>query len=174
MFEHMAFKGTDKSAPPNYTAEKAALAKVEEAYAAYDRERREPVSQDERSSPQLEKAWKAAIDDADKFVVPNEFGKIVDRAGGVGMNAFTDYRRDRLLLLAAVEPPGAVGLSRVRALPAPGLPRVLQGARRRHRRAAHAHREQARSDGCSSSSLAAAFTAHPYRRPTVGWMSDLQ
>src|SRR6266849_3825149 len=35
MFEHMAFKGTDKIGTTNYPAEKAALAKVEEAYAAY-------------------------------------------------------------------------------------------------------------------------------------------
>ena len=38
---------------------------------------------------QLEKAWKDAIAAADKFVVPNEFSKIVDAAGGTGMNAFT-------------------------------------------------------------------------------------
>src|SRR5438045_7613413 len=36
MFEHMAFKGTDKVGTSNYPAEKAALAKVEETYAAYD------------------------------------------------------------------------------------------------------------------------------------------
>src|ERR1700737_3077053 len=34
MFEHMAFKGTDKVGTSNYTAESAALVKVEEAYAA--------------------------------------------------------------------------------------------------------------------------------------------
>src|SRR5262249_40418920 len=37
MFEHMAFKGTDKIGTENYPAEKAALAKVEEAYAAYQK-----------------------------------------------------------------------------------------------------------------------------------------
>ncbi|MEA2329406.1 MAG: hypothetical protein QOE68_4365, partial [Thermoanaerobaculia bacterium] len=39
MFEHMAFKGTDKVGTSNYMGESAALAKVEEAYAAYDRAR---------------------------------------------------------------------------------------------------------------------------------------
>src|SRR5881275_529044 len=62
MFEHMAFKGTTKVGTSNYTAETAALAKD----------------------------WKAAIDEAQKFVVPNEFSKIVDRAGAVGVNAFTN------------------------------------------------------------------------------------
>src|SRR5689334_3728908 len=35
MFEHMAFKGTDKIGTTDYAAEKTALAKVEETYAAY-------------------------------------------------------------------------------------------------------------------------------------------
>src|ERR1700746_963636 len=35
MFEHMAFKGTDKIGTTNYPAEKEALRKVEQAYAAY-------------------------------------------------------------------------------------------------------------------------------------------
>src|SRR5216684_9356835 len=39
MFEHMAFKGTDKIGATNYLAEKTALAKVEKAYAAYLHER---------------------------------------------------------------------------------------------------------------------------------------
>src|SRR6478736_4531297 len=39
MFEHMAFKGTDKIGTKNYAAEKLALQKVEIAYAAYIKER---------------------------------------------------------------------------------------------------------------------------------------
>src|ERR1700760_1807729 len=38
MFEHMGFKGTDKIGTSNYPAEKAALEKVEQAYAAYQAE----------------------------------------------------------------------------------------------------------------------------------------
>ena len=38
MFEHMAFKGTDKIGTTNYAAEKPALEKVETAYAAYIRD----------------------------------------------------------------------------------------------------------------------------------------
>src|ERR1051326_9563855 len=36
MLEHMAFKGTDTVGTTNYAAEKVALQKVEDAYAAYD------------------------------------------------------------------------------------------------------------------------------------------
>src|SRR5512142_3132047 len=86
MFEHMAFKGTEKVGTTNFAAESAALQKVEDAYAAYDRERRRETGRDDAKVAQLEKAWKDAIAEADKYVAPNEFSKIVDRAGGEGMN----------------------------------------------------------------------------------------
>ena len=47
------------------------------------------VGQDAQKLAQLEKAWKDAIAEADKFVKPNEFGKIVEQEGGEGMNAST-------------------------------------------------------------------------------------
>src|ERR1700681_1920494 len=74
MFEHMAFKGTDTIGTTDYAAEKPALEKVETAYAAYLRERDKTVGRDEDKLKQLEKAWKDAITEADKFVVPNQFG----------------------------------------------------------------------------------------------------
>lgn len=46
-FEHMAFKGTDNVGTSNYTAESAALAKVEEAYAADNQAPRDPVNHDD-------------------------------------------------------------------------------------------------------------------------------
>src|SRR5438132_3108739 len=61
MFEHMAFKGTDTIGTKDYAGEKAALAKVEEAYAAYIVERDKPVGRDEKKLGQLEQAWKDAI-----------------------------------------------------------------------------------------------------------------
>src|SRR2546426_307650 len=48
MFEHMAFKGTDKIGSKDYASEKVALEKVEKAYAAYDEERRREVGRDEK------------------------------------------------------------------------------------------------------------------------------
>lgn len=89
MFEHMAFKGSDRVGTKDWNGERAALAKVEETYAAYDRARRAETGRDEAKVKELEKAWRDAMAEADKFVVNNEFSEIVDRAGGVGMNAFT-------------------------------------------------------------------------------------
>ena len=91
MFEHMAFKGTDRIGTTDYAAEKPALEKVEVAYAAYIAERDKSVGRDEAKLKELEKAWKDATTLADKFVVGNAFGKIVEQNGGEDMNAFTNY-----------------------------------------------------------------------------------
>ncbi|HVS30956.1 MAG TPA: pitrilysin family protein, partial [Thermoanaerobaculia bacterium] len=49
---------------------------------------RETGRNDERLK-ELEQAWRDAIAEADKFVVTDEFQKVVESAGGVGLNAFT-------------------------------------------------------------------------------------
>jgi len=89
MFEHMAFKGSDRVGTSDWPAEQKALQRVEEAYAAYDKATHAETGRDEAKIKELEKAWRDAIAEADKFVVDNEFATIIDRAGGVGMNAFT-------------------------------------------------------------------------------------
>src|SRR5712692_7952329 len=58
MFEHMAFKGTDKIGTKDYAAEKVALEQVEQSYAAYDLERRRETGRDDKKVAELEKAWK--------------------------------------------------------------------------------------------------------------------
>src|ERR1700716_650089 len=67
MFEHMAFKGTDTIGTRDYAGEKVALAKVEDAYAAFIAQGDKPVGRDEQKLKQLEQAWKDAIAAADKF-----------------------------------------------------------------------------------------------------------
>ena len=89
MMEHMAFKGTPDIGTTDYAAEKPALAKVEQTYAAYEAERIKRVGRDPKKLAELQKAWQDAIAAADKYVIKNQFGEIVERHGGVGMNAFT-------------------------------------------------------------------------------------
>src|SRR5947207_1467261 len=57
MFEHMAFKGTETIGTKDYAAEKVALQKVEDAYAAYIHERDKRVDRDEQKLKQLQSAW---------------------------------------------------------------------------------------------------------------------
>jgi predicted Zn-dependent peptidase len=172
MFEHMAFKGTDKVGTTNYAAEKPALEKVETAYAAYIAERDKSVGRDEARLKRLEKAWKDAIAEADKYVVPNQFGKIVEQSGGQDLNAFTNYDEtayhyslpvNRLELWAYLE-----------------SERFLHPVLREFYKERNVVIEERRlrTDSNPIGRLleqfdAAAFEAHPYHRPTVGWMSDL-
>src|SRR5271168_2142315 len=172
MFEHMAFKGTDKIGTTNYAAEKPALEKVETAYAAYIAERDKSVGRDEVKLKQLEKAWKDAIAEADKYVVPNQFGKIIEQKGGQDLNAYTDYDEtayhyslpiNRLELWAYLE-----------------SERFLHPVMREFYKERNVVIEERRlrTDSNPTGRLeeqfnAAAFEAHPYHRPTVGWMSDL-
>jgi len=172
MFEHMAFKGTDTIGTSDYAKEKAALEAVEIAYAAYDAERRRNVGRDDKRVAELEKAWKDKIAEADRYVIKNEFGEIVDREGGVGLNAFTNtdetgyffsFPANRLELWAYLE-----------------SERYLKPVMRefyKERDVVHEERRM-RTESQPVGRLieqftAAAFTAHPYGQPVVGWPSDL-
>ncbi len=172
MFEHMAFKGTDKIGTTNYAAEKVALEKVERAYAAYIAERDKTVGRDDQKVKELEKAWKDAVAEADKYVKPNEFGEIVEREGGEGMNAFTNddetgyhygFPSNRVELWAYLE-----------------SERFLHPVMRQFydERNVVIEERRMRTDSRPIGRLveqfiASAFEAHPYHRPTIGWISDL-
>jgi predicted Zn-dependent peptidase len=112
MFEHMAFKGTDKIGTTDYAAEKVALEKVEQIYAAYIAERDKPVARDEKKIKELQKAWMDAVTEANKYVKPNEFPQIVEINGGEDLNAnttddetnyFYSFPENRLELWAYLE-----------------------------------------------------------------------
>ncbi len=90
MFEHMAFKGTTEVGTTNYPAEKIALAKVEDAYAAYDAEYRKLVGQDPKKLADLKAAFEAARTDAQQYVIPNQFSQLAEEAGATGLNAQTE------------------------------------------------------------------------------------
>jgi predicted Zn-dependent peptidase len=173
MFEHMAFKGTNKIGTKDNTKEKAALEKVESAYAAYDKERRRTVGHDDARVAALEKEWKSVVDAANQYVVPNEFSKIVDRAGAVGVNAFTapdetayfySFPSNRVELWAYLE-----------------SERFLHPVFREFYKERDVVTEERRMRTESNpigrlveQFLETAFSAHSYRQPTVGWPSDLK
>src|SRR5246500_3936958 len=89
MFEHLAFKGTKDIGTTDYAAEKVALDKVEAAYAAYDTEYRKRVGQDPAKLKQLKADFDAAEQEANKYVIPNEFTEIAEANGASGLNAET-------------------------------------------------------------------------------------
>jgi predicted Zn-dependent peptidase len=172
MFEHMAFKGTDKIGTTDYAAEKVALEKVEQTYAAYIAERNKPVDRDEKKLKDLEKAWRDAVAEANKYVKPNEFPQIVEINGGEDLNAntsddetnyFYSFPENRLELWAYLE-----------------SERFLHPVMREFYKERNVVIEERRMRTDSNpigrlleQFTTAAFQAHPYHRPTIGWMSDL-
>jgi predicted Zn-dependent peptidase len=173
MFEHMAFKGTDKIGTRNYAAEKVALEKVEKAYAAYDYERHKLVAKDPKKIAELEKEWKAAIDVADQYVIKNQFGEIVEREGGEGLNASTDEDETAYHY--------SMPANRVELWAYLESERFLHPVMREFYKERNVVMEERRMRTDSEPTgrlveqfIASAFVAHAYHRPTVGWMSDLE
>jgi predicted Zn-dependent peptidase len=172
MFEHMAFKGTDKVGTKDYPAEKAALAKVETAYAAFIAERDQRMGRDEQKLKQLETAWQDAIKAATQYVVPNQFSEILERNGVEGMNASTDLDetnyfyslpQNRLELWAYLE-----------------SERFMHPVMREFYKERNVVIEERRRSVDSNPTgrlveqfITAAFQASAYHRPTIGWISDL-
>jgi predicted Zn-dependent peptidase len=172
MFEHMAFKGSDQIGTKDWKAEEVALRRVEETYAAYQ-SARGATRPDQARVAELEKAWKDAIAEADKYVEQDQFSTVVDRAGGVGMNAFTSSDQtgyffslpsNQFELWAYLESerfrkPVFRQFYKERDV-------VLEERRMRT--------ESSPFGRLFEQFLGAAFIAHPYGFPTVGWPSDLQ
>lgn len=84
--EHLAFKGTDKIGTKNYAREKKLLdqldriaAQIQQAQTAGDKEK----------VARLQAQFKKIEEQARQVVNQNELGRIVEQAGGVGLNATT-------------------------------------------------------------------------------------
>jgi predicted Zn-dependent peptidase len=172
MFEHMAFKGTDKIGTTNYPAEKVALEKVEKTYAAFRYARDASIDGNDPKLKELQKAWQDAMADAQQYVVPNEYSRILESNGSEGLNAFTSEDEtayhcslpsNRLELWAYLE-----------------SERFLHPVMREFYKERNVVIEERRMRTDSNpvgrlmeQFITAAFRAHPYHRPNVGWISDL-
>ncbi|HEY6349846.1 MAG TPA: pitrilysin family protein [Candidatus Angelobacter sp.] len=172
MFEHMAFKGTERIGTTDYAREKIALEKVERAYKAYDHADRAEVGRDPGKVEALKAEFDKAVADANQYVIKNRFPEIVEREGGVGLNASTNldttqyfysFPVNRFELWAYLE-----------------SSRFLHPVFREFYKERDVVHEERRLRIDSSpigrmveQFLAAAYTAHPYGRSGVGWPSEL-
>ena len=172
MFEHMAFKGTPDLGTTDWPAEKQALAKLEEAYQAYQHERLSPRPDPDRLA-ELEKTFEERQKDAEQYVEPGEFDRVLEQAGAVGINAFTaadltgffySLPANKVELFAYLE-----------------SGRFLHPVFREFYKERSVVQEERRLRIESNpigkmieQFTTSAFMAHPYRFPTVGYMSDLQ
>ncbi|RZU39769.1 M16 family metallopeptidase [Edaphobacter modestus] len=172
MFEHMAFKGSTEIGTTNYPAEKAALAKVEAAYSAYDDEYRKRVGQDPAKLDHLKKGFEDAQAAAQKYVIPNQFSEIAEQNGATGINAstgedstqyFWSMPSNRLELWAYLE-----------------SQRIGHPVQREFYKERDVVQEERRMRIDSApigrmveQFLATAYVAHSYGRSGVGWESEI-
>ncbi|MFY9938015.1 MAG: pitrilysin family protein [Silvibacterium sp.] len=172
MFEHLAFKGTKDIGTTNYAAEKVALDKVEVAYAAYDAEFRKRVGKDPAKLQQLHDAFLAAQKDAQQYVIPNEFTEIAEANGASGLNAETS--------LDATQYFWSMPANRFELWAYMESDRIANPVPREFYKERDVVMEERRMRIDSNpigrleeQFVAAAYVAHPYHRPGVGWQSEL-
>lgn len=171
IFEHMAFKGTHYIGTTDWEKEKQTLEKVDKTYRHWLAEKYKP----EPDSAKMARLWtqfEHYQEEADQYVVNNEFSQIVDRNGGTGMNAGTgadqtfyyySLPENRLELWFSLE-----------------ADRFKNPVFREFYKEKEVVREERRMRTESQpvgrlveEFLAVAYTAHPYGRPVVGWNSDI-
>lgn len=181
LYEHMAFKGTRTIGSKDYEKERPLLVELDRLNEQIDRLQAElaevPTGQaapaKTKELEQLRQQFAAAQERASEWVVGNEMSLLYQRHGAVGLNASTgkDVTRytvslpaNRLPLWAAIE-----------------SDRMAQPVLREFykERAVVMEERRLRTDDSPGGLLyeaftAAAFQAHPYGFPTIGWASDIQ
>ncbi len=173
LFEHMAFKGTNTIGTKDYKKEKAALEKLDQAYFRLREEQRKGEKSDTSKLKQFEKDFNAAQEEASKYVVNNEFGTIIEQAGGVGLNATTSTDATRYFF--------SLPSNKVELWFALESERFLNPVTRDFYKERDVVMEERRRSVESQpigklieEFLSVAYKAHPYGVSVVGHMSDLQ
>jgi predicted Zn-dependent peptidase len=173
MFEHMAFKGTETIGSRNWPEEKKALADVEKSYDKLDEELAKGPRADPDTVRLLRTGVRTEMERASTLVVPNMYPGIIEENGGVGLNAqtgedstnyFYNLPANRLELWFLLE-----------------SGRFIKPVFRDFYKERDVVREERRmrTESEPQGKLielfgATAIEAHPYRRPAVGWASDIE
>lgn len=168
--EHLAFKGTQTIGTSNYAAEKKLLADLDEVFEQIKIAKKQD---DQRKLAQLESAFLRLDGEASKYVQQNEFGKIVEIQGGVGLNAATSadstvyyysFPANKLELWMSLE-----------------SERFRQPVFREFYQEKQVILEERRLRTDNSPNgkmfeafLDTAFVEHPYRRPVIGYERDIK
>jgi len=172
IFEHMVFKGSSYVGTTNAKKEKKAIAKMDQAYQDWLELKYKP-NPDSAAMAEKWQEFTTYQEEAKQYVVNNEFSQIIDRAGGVGMNAGTaaDYTvyfyslpSNKMELWFSLE-----------------AERFKDPVLREFYVEKDVVKEERRMRTDSNpvgrlieEFLAVAYTAHPYGIPGIGWPSDIE
>src|SRR3989339_625777 len=173
LLEHMMLKGTKTIGARNYPLEQKLLLKIEAAGTALDREKMKGKSADPIAIERLTRELSALQNPRRQQTVSNEIARLYTEHGSVGLNAstgqdLTTYQvsipANRIELWARIESDRMVHPVFREFYTERDV--VMEERRQRS--------ESDPEDKLLESYLAAAFIAHPYRRPILGWPSDMR
>ncbi len=172
LFEHMAFKGTPKIGTSDFAKEKAVMAKVDEVGRQWSLELLKGEKADKEKLARLRDELTKLEAEQKKYIVKDEIEVIYSNVGATGLNAGTgtdqtmyilNLPSNQLELFCLVE-----------------SERIRNGVMREfytERSVIQEERKQT-TDAVPTRLLnemfmGAAFIAHPYGNPVVGWASDI-
>lgn len=173
LFEHMAFKGTQRIGTRDYEAEAQVMAKIDAIFTEMKAERRKGDQANPQRLAELHQQFQEAQQETQAFLVHDEFEEVLKQAGGTGLNAgtssdytvyFVNLPSNKLELWMLME-----------------SDRFLNPVLREFYKEKNVVMEERRMRTESQpvgklleEFLAAAYKAHPYGVPVVGHMSDLE
>lgn len=172
MLEHMLFKGTKTIGTTDYGKEKTVLEEIDKIGDMLDMERAKGTKADAEKITELEEQLKVKQEAAKEWVVSGEYTEIYTQHGSTGFNAGTsvDYT------IYTVELPSNK-LELWAMLESDRLKNAVLRQFYVEREAVKEERRMAvdsRPGGkLYEQFMAAAFTAHPYGMPIIGWPSDI-
>lgn len=167
--EHLAFKGTTRIGTQNYAAEQRVLREMDEVF---DQILAAQKAEDSAQVAQLEAQLAELQQKAASYVEQNQYGQIVEQAGGVGLNATTSADATRYFY--------SLPSNKLELWMSLESERFLEPVFREFYEEKNVILEERRMRVDNSpiglmieNFLEAAFTQHPYRRPVIGYEADL-
>lgn len=173
LFEHLAFKGTPTIGTSDYKAEKKAMDKIDEAFLALKKERRKGDRADKARLEQLQKQFKDDQEQAQKYLVHDEYDQVFSREGSVGLNAYTSEDATQYVVSL---PSNKVELWMIMESDRFAHP-VLREFYKEKDVVMEERRRNIESQPVGrllEEFMAIAYKAHPYGHQVLGFMSDLK
>lgn len=171
ILEHMLFKGTETLGTKDYKKEKKILNRIEAIGETLDRLRLEhPES---LSIPALEKELEMLQKDHESYTVSSPYDRIYTEIGGIGLNASTSKDMTGYYIQLPAEEIETWAKVESERLKNP----VLREYYRERDNIIEERLMRTDSSGnglLSEAFFAAAYSAHPYRHPVIGWASNIK
>ena len=173
LFEHLAFKGTTTIGTRDYKDEKKALDKIDEAFLALKTERHKGDKADKARLEHLQKQFKDDQEQAQKYLVHDEYEEVFSREGSAGFNAYTSEDATQYIV--------SLPSNKVELWMTMESDRFAHPVLREFYKEKDVVMEERRLSIESrpigrllEEFMAIAYMAHPYGHEVLGFMSDLQ